>query len=64
MGIYKNVKNTSENIVYVYIERNNMPKTEIVKLIEWLRAHGHSDSEIIDCIEFVESNEKYPEGDR
>ena len=58
-------KCTCENTVYVYIERNNnMPKTEIVKLIEWLRAHGHSDSEIIDCIEFVESNEKYPEGDR
>ncbi len=38
-----------------------MPKTEIVKLIEWLRAHGHTDSEIIDCIEFVESNERMPE---
>ena len=64
MGTYNIAENITINIVYVYIERNNMPKTEIVKLIEWLRAHGHSDSEIIDCIEFVESNEKYPEGDR
>ena len=44
-----------------------MNDNEIPRLIEWLKEHGHNDSEIVECIYFVtkgkiqkdhESNEK------
>ena len=35
-----------------------MQQKEIVLLIQWLREHGHSSDEIIDCIEFIESGRK------
>lgn len=27
--------------------------TELSALIEWLKAHGHNDSEIVDCLETI-----------
>ncbi len=32
-----------------------MTGAEIVKLIQWLTEHGFTDSQIIECINFVES---------
>jgi hypothetical protein len=30
-----------------------MNDNEIPRLIEWLKEHGHNDSEIVECIYFV-----------
>ena len=30
-----------------------MNDNETPRLIEWLKEHGHSDSEIVDCLYFV-----------
>lgn len=32
-----------------------MQSGEIKKLIDWLREHGHTDAEIIECIETITS---------
>ena len=32
-----------------------MAQNETVRLIQWLRDHGMTAEEIVDCIEFVES---------
>ena len=30
-----------------------MSTTGIARLIEWLRSHGHTDSEIVACLEYI-----------
>lgn len=30
-----------------------MEKVTINRLIEWLRAHGHTSDEIVECIEYI-----------
>ena len=35
-----------------------MAQSEIVRLIEWLRDHGHPAEEILDCIQCIESDRK------
>ena len=35
-----------------------MQQSEIVRLIQWLREHGHTAEEILDCIEYLESGRK------
>lgn len=30
-----------------------MAKSELSALIEWLKAHGHSADEIVECLEFI-----------
>lgn len=30
-----------------------MQKSELAALIEWLKAHGHNDSEIVECLEYI-----------
>lgn len=32
---------------------DEMQKSELAALIEWLKAHGHSDSEIVECLEYI-----------
>lgn len=34
-------------------EMDEMQKSELAALIEWLKAHGHSDSEIVECLEYI-----------
>ena len=37
-------------------ERRNMEEmsaTDISRLIEWLRNHGHTDAEIVECLEYI-----------
>ena len=31
----------------------DMTEGQTVKLIEWLKEHGHSDSQIVDCIAYI-----------
>ena len=35
-----------------------MAQTELMHLIEWLKDHGHSAEEILDCIQYIESGRK------
>ena len=35
-----------------------MGQLEIVRLIQWLREHGHTPEEIVDCIEYMDSGRK------
>lgn len=35
-----------------------MAQPEIIRLIQWLRDHGMTADQILDCIEFVESGRK------
>ena len=28
-------------------------KGELAALIEWLKAHGHTDTEIVECLEYI-----------
>lgn len=30
-----------------------MQKSELAALIEWLKAHGHTDTEIVECLEYI-----------
>ena len=30
-----------------------MEKSTVAKLIQWLKEHGHNDSEVVDCIQFI-----------
>lgn len=34
-------------------EMDEMKSTEIVRLIEWLKANGFTDAQIIECIEYI-----------
>ena len=31
----------------------DMESKTVARLIEWLKKHGHTDSEIVECIEFI-----------
>lgn len=31
----------------------SMPATETARLIDWLKANGHSDADAIECIKYV-----------
>ena len=35
----------------------DMTEGQTVKLIEWLKEHGHSDSQIVDCIAYINKKE-------
>ena len=35
-----------------------MAHSEVTRLIQWLREHGHTPEEILDCIEFIDSGRK------
>lgn len=39
-------------------EVNNMTSKELCNLIEWLKSQGHTEAEVIECIEFVAGNPK------
>ncbi len=30
-----------------------MTKSELGALIEWLKKHGHTDAEIVECLEYI-----------
>lgn len=32
---------------------DDMTATDIARLIEWLRNHGHTDAEIVECLEYI-----------
>ena len=32
---------------------NEMTEAQTVRLIEWLRTHGHDDADIVDCLESI-----------
>lgn len=35
-----------------------MEKVTVNRLIEWLRAHGHTSDEIVECIEYITGDKK------
>ena len=35
------------------MEDEEMEKTTVAKLIEWLEKHGHTSEEILDCIKYI-----------
>ena len=35
-----------------------MTQNELIRLIEWLRDHGFSTDDIVDCLEYIESGRK------
>jgi len=37
---------------------DDMEKVTVNKLIEWLKAHGHTSDEIVECIEYITSDKK------
>ncbi len=39
-------------------KEQEIPSSLIARLIEWMREHGHSEKEIVDCIQFVCSDEE------
>ena len=40
------------------MENNSMTSKELCNLIDWLKSHGHNDTETVECIEFVAGNPK------
>lgn len=35
------------------MEDFEMSSQDIARLIEWLRQHGHTDAEIVECLEYI-----------
>lgn len=38
------------------MEDNELEKITVNKLIEWLKEHGHTSDEIVECISYITSN--------
>lgn len=36
-------------------EMEGMTENQTLRLIEWLKAHGHDDKEIVECLEYINS---------
>lgn len=37
-------------------EMDEMTKSELAALIEWLREHGHDAVEIVECLEYISNS--------
>ena len=38
---------------------DGMTENQAKRLIEWLKANGHTDAEIVKCLEYVNTNTKH-----
>lgn len=38
----------------------DMEKTTVHRLIEWLKAHGHDDEDIVNCIDYITGSAQKP----
>lgn len=39
-------------------DMEDMEKVTVNRLIEWLKSHGHTSDEIVDCIEYITGDKK------
>ena len=40
------------------MENEEIEKSMIARLIEWLESHGHTPEEIVECIKYITCNDK------
>ena len=43
------------------MEDDSMTAKEMARLADWLKAHGHSDKEAIECLKYIAGENQMPE---